>query len=85
MIVHVAVFSARGERISVRAEIYAMHGTEMSVDIGQLIAVNKREHLHFESTGICARLRNIFGILAPSSEDVELLVSGVIKKRRQNG
>jgi len=85
VIVNVAVFSTRGESVPIRAEIYTMHGTEMSVNISQLVPINHREHLHLESTSICACLRDIFGVLATSSEDVELLVLRVVIERRQDG
>jgi len=80
VIVNVSVFSTGCESISVGREIHGMHRAEMPMNIGQLIAENQREHLHFEATSISASLRHIFSVLAASCEDVELLVLRIVEE-----
>ena len=80
MVVHVAVFSARRECKTVRREIHGVHGTEVAMNLGQLLIKDYALEAHLEAASALVSQRHISRVLPAALQQVELLPLGRVKQ-----
>lgn len=84
MVMHVTVLGSTGEGIAVLREVHAMDRTEMASNFCKLFVENNTVHLHVETTFTGCGSCHILGVLASSTDEMELLMVGVVKERAEN-
>lgn len=84
MVVHVTVLGSTGEGVAILREADRVDGSEMTSDFCELFVENNTVHFHVETTFTCCCGCHIFGVLASSTYDVELLVFGIVKERAED-
>lgn len=84
MVMHVTVLSSTGEGIAVLRKVNAMDRTEMASNFCELFVENNTVHFHVETTFTCCGCCHILSVLASSTNEMELLMFGVVKKRADN-
>ena len=65
MIVHVSIFATRRKSVSIRREIDRMDGSEMAVNLSQLLVEDDREEAHLKAALAFISGSHIASVLTP--------------------
>ena len=80
MVVHVTIFGTAGEGHTIWREIYCVDGTEMAVNLCELLVEDNAKEFDFEATFGLVGHSDVSSVLTSSRDHVELLLFVIIEK-----